>query len=53
MSTALVIALLAVAISLLVVVIASRGGPRITTIETRRPSETNDDRSDDDKSQES
>ena len=35
MSTALILALLAVAISLLVVVIASRSGPRVTHIETR------------------
>ena len=48
MSPALAIALLAVAISLLVVVIASRSGPKVTHIETRR-----DDTSDDDKSQES
>jgi hypothetical protein len=44
MSTALVLALLAVAISLLVVVIASRSGPRVTHIETRR-----DDGDDEDK----
>ena len=46
MNTALVIALLAVAISLFVVLIASRSGPRITTIETRRD---DNDSSDDDK----
>ena len=49
MSTALAIALLAVAVSLIVVVIASRSGPRVTHIETRR----DDHSSDDDKSQES
>ena len=47
MSTALVIALLAVAISLLVVVLASRSGPRITTIETRRDTDKTDDKTDD------
>ena len=45
MSTALVIALLAVAISLMVVVIASRSGPRITTIHTRREDDDGDDKS--------
>ena len=42
MSTALVVALIAVAIALLVVVIASRSGPRVTTIETRREDEGDD-----------
>ena len=35
MSTALILALLAIAICLLAVVLASRSGPRVTTIETR------------------
>ncbi|MEO7654890.1 MAG: hypothetical protein ABIS23_04300 [Sphingomicrobium sp.] len=45
MSNAFILAMVAVAISLIVVLIASRSGPRITTIETRR----DDDSADDDK----
>ena len=43
MSTALVLALLAIAISLLVVVIASRSGPKVTHIETRRETDRDDE----------
>jgi hypothetical protein len=44
MSTALIISLLAVAISLGVVfMVTSRSGPRVTTIETRRESEKAED----------
>ena len=43
MNTALVLALLAVAISLLVVLMARRSGPRITTIETHRDDKPDDD----------
>ena len=38
----MILALLAIAISLLVVVIASRGGPRVTHIETRRDDDEED-----------
>lgn len=44
MNTALVISLVAVAISLFVVLIASRSGPRVTTIETRREDEDGRDK---------
>ena len=55
MSESLALALIAVAISLVAVILAVRmSGPRVTTIHTRRPTNTNDDTSDgDDKSQES
>ena len=44
MSTAVVLALLAVAISLLVVVIATRSGPRVTHIETRHNEADDEDK---------
>ena len=48
------IALIAAAVALIAVLIAARNsGPRVTTIETRRPTDTDTDTSDDDKSQES
>ena len=44
MSTALIISLLAVAISLAVVfIVSSRSGPRVTTIETRREDQSEKD----------
>jgi hypothetical protein len=36
MSNALILALVAVAVSLIAVLLAVRSGPRVTTIETRR-----------------
>ena len=48
MSNALILALIAVAVSLIAVLLAVRSaGPRITTIETRRPTDTDNDKSDD------
>ena len=44
MSTALILALLAVAISLIVVVVASRSGPRVTHIETREHRDDDEDK---------
>ncbi len=44
MSTALVLSLLAVAIALMVVVVASRSGPRVTHIETREHRDDDEDK---------
>ncbi len=43
MSNAFILALVAVAISLIVVLIAARSGPRVTTIETRHDDDENKD----------
>ena len=43
MSNAFILSLVAVAISLIVVLIASRSGPKVTTIETRRDDDPDDD----------